>query len=494
MKRSVFTIGILVVLLGGAFWWLTNDNDRDGPGSADLLFHCAAGLRKPMSEIARQYQEEFGVKVNLQFGGSGALASQLELAGGDLYLPADQSYIDSAREKGLMKEAIPVALLTAGLVVPKGNPRGLTTLSDLGKEGLKISLAERSASVGRFTWQVLEEEGLLARVNPNVVVTKPTVNAIVEDVATGAVDVSLAWDAVAKNFSEVEWLAVPEFLKRAKIASIGVLTSSKDAKRALHFARYVTARDRGRKVFQEMGFMVPDEGDKWSDQPEVTFFSGSMLRPAIQERVREFEEREGCRVNTVFEGCGTLVAQMDAGATPAGYFACDTKFLNKVQDRFFAGRIMTRNEIVLLVRMGNPKELCKLKDLGKPGVKLGICDGRKSALGELTRIMLERRGLAKELEVNVAVKVAKGDDLVSAVQARSLDAALVYRSNALASSVTLEENEIVELNDDLAFAEQPFAVAKGSAYPELMRRLGEFLATPEARGRFEKLGFQWELN
>lgn len=72
MKRSVFTIGILVVLLGGAFWWLTNDNDRDGPGSADLLFHCAAGLRKPMSEIARQYQEEFGVKVNLQFGGSGA--------------------------------------------------------------------------------------------------------------------------------------------------------------------------------------------------------------------------------------------------------------------------------------------------------------------------------------------------------------------------------------------------------------------------------------
>ena len=494
MKRSVLTIGILLVLLGGAFWWLTNDNDRDGPGSADLLFHCAAGLRKPMSEIARQYEEEFGVKVNLQFGGSGALASQLELAGGDLYLPADQSYIDSAREKGLMKEAIPVALLTAGLVVPKGNPRGLTTLSDLGKEGLKISLAERSASVGRFTWKVLEEEGLLARVNPNVVVTKPTVNAIVEDVATGAVDVSLAWDAVAKNFSEVEWLAVPEFLKRAKRASIGILTSSKDAKRALHFARYVTARDRGRKVFQEMGFMVPDEGDKWSDQPEVTLFSGSMLRPAIQERVREFEEREGCRVNTVFEGCGTLVAQMDAGATPAGYFACDTKFLNKVQDRFFTGRIMTRNEIVLLVRMGNPKELFKLKDLGKPGVKLGICDGRKSALGELTRIMLERRGLAKELEVNVAVKVAKGDDLVSAVQARSLDAALVYRSNALASPVTLEENEIVELNDDLAFAEQPFAVAKGSAYPALMRRLGEFLATPEARGRFEKLGFQWELN
>lgn len=492
MKRPALVLGILLALLGGALWWLVGGDDQKEPGKEDLLVHCAAGLRRPMSEIARQYEEDFGVTVNLQFGGSGALASQLEVAGGDLYLPADQTYIDSAREKGLLKEAMPVASLTAGMVVTKGNPRGLKELSDLGKEGLKISLAEKSASVGKFTWKVLEKEGLLAKVSPNVVVTKPTVNAIVEDVATGAVDVSLAWDAVAGNFAEVEWIAVPEFSKRAKRASIGVLTSAKDATRALHFARYVTAKNRGRKMFREMGFVVPDDGDEWSDQPEVTFFSGSMLRPAIQERVREFEEREGCRVNTVFEGCGTLVAQMDAGAKPSGYFACDTKFLTKVQDRFFEGRIVTGNEIVLLVRKGNPLGLRELKDLGKEGVKLGVCDGQKSALGELTRIMLERRGLTGALETNVSVKVAKGDDLVSAMQARSLDAALVYRSNALASPVILNEHEIVELNDELALAEQPFAVAKESAHPELMKRLGEFLATPEAKLRFQELGFEWK--
>lgn len=493
MKRPALVIGILVALLGSALWLLTKGDDVNEPGKQDLLVHCAAGLRRPMSEIARQYEEEFGVKVNLQFGGSGALASQLEVAGGDLYLPADQSYIDSARAKGLMQESMPVARLTAGMVVPKGNPEGLKELSDLGRDGLKISLAEKSASVGKFTWKVLEQEGLLDRVTPNVVVTKATVNAIVEDVATGAVDVSLAWDAVAGNFADVEWLAVPEFSRRAKRASIGVLTSCKDATRSLHFARFVTARDRGRKVFCEMRFVVPDEGDEWSDRPEVTLFSGSMLRPAIQDRVRGFEGREGCRVNTVFEGCGTLVAQMDAGAKPSGYFACDTKFLTKVQDRFFEGRIVTGNEIVLLVRKGNPLELRGLVDLGKDGVKLGVCDDEKSALGELTRIMLERRGLTEAVEARVAVKVAKGDDLVSAMQARSLDAALVYRSNALASPVTLEEHEIVELNDDLAFAEQPFAVGKETPYPELMKRLGDFLSDGQARGGFEKLGFQWRV-
>lgn len=493
MKRPLLILAVLLVALGGALWWLVKDERGNEPGKEALLVHCAAGLRKPMTEIARSYEEEFGVRVDLQFGGSGALESQLEVAGGDLYLPADQGYIDSVREKGLLQESISVARLTAVLVVEKGNPEGVKSLSDLGREGLKISLAEKSASVGKFTWSVLEQEGLLSAVEPNVVVTKPTVNAIVEDVATGAVDVALAWDAVAGNFSEVEWIAVPEFSKRAKRASIGVLSSSKDATRALHFARYVSSKDKGRKVFREKGFEVPDEGDEWSEQPEVTLFSGSMLRPAIQERVREFEKREGCRVTTVFEGCGTLVAQMDAGASPAGYFACDTKFLTKVQDRFFQGTIVTGNEIVLIVPKGNPLGLTGLEDLGKAGVKLGICDGRKSALGELTRIMLERRGLTEKLEANVVVKVAKGDDLVSAMQARSLDAALIYRSNALASPVTLEEHEIVELNDELAFAEQPFAVAKETPYPELMKRLGEFLSNGDAKGRYEELGFQWRL-
>ena len=151
---------------------------------------------------------------------------------------------------------------------------------------------------------------------------------------------------------------------------------------------------------------------------------------------------------------------------------------------------MTGNEIILLVAKGNPKSLSTLADLSGAGVKLGVCDEQKSALGQLTHEMLTRRKVEFE---NIAVKVAKGDDLVSAMQARSLDAALVYRSNALASPVTLKECEIVDLNDELAFAEQPYAVARETAHPELMKRLGESLSSDDARNDFEKLGFTWKL-
>ena len=61
-----------------------------------------------MAEIARRYEEAYGVKVMLQYGGSGTLLNNLQLADkGDLYLAADHSYTDIARGKGLIAEELP---------------------------------------------------------------------------------------------------------------------------------------------------------------------------------------------------------------------------------------------------------------------------------------------------------------------------------------------------------------------------------------------------
>ena len=497
MNRTFVIFGSLAILLMASLWWIARPDASRDLSTQPLVVHCAAGLRIPVSEIAEQYEKNFGVPIHLQFGGSGALETQLEIAGGDLFLPADISYINSARKKGLLRESIPVARLTAGIVVPKGNPKQLNTLNDLSKSGIRISLAERSAAIGRHTWGVLETSHVYPQIEANVIVTKPTVNNIIEDVATGAVDASIAWDAVASSFPEVEWIALPEFQKHSKHASIGVLESAKDATRALHFARVLTAHDRGAKVFADKGFKVPTDNDLWAENPQLTLFSGSMLRPAIQERLRQFEEREGCRIDTIFEGCGTLVAMMkDGGGKPAAYFSCDTKFLDMVADRFEPGTVVSGNEIILLVPKGNPRELNSLKGLLGEDLKIGLCNPEKSALGHLTRLMLDRRNVGAPLDAsgNVALLAGKGDDLVNAMQARSLDAALVYRSNALASEPIREHCEIINLNDPLALATQPFAVARDTDHPQLSHRLGEWLSAPDARQRFEDLGFTWKRN
>ena len=496
MNRTSIVILALVAVLGLSIWKITRRDPSRDLSFDPLLVHCAAGLREPITEIARQYEQEFDIPVHLQFGGSGALETQLEIAGGDLFLPADTSYIHSARAKGLVRESIPVATLTAGIVVPKGNPKKLRSLADLARPAIRLSLADRSAAIGSHTWSILEECGQLAAIQANVVVTKPTVNNIVEDVATGAVHATLAWDAVARSFPGLEWIPVPEFSAKPKSATIGILSASKHPTRALHFARFLTARDRGLTSFKKSGFTVPETADQWADTPELTLFSGSMLRPAIQDRIREFESREGCRISTIFEGCGTLVAMMkDGGSKPAAYFSCDTKFLDMVSDRFGPSTVVSSNQIILLVPKGNPKKLLTLTDITRPGLKLGLCDPEKSALGYLTRLMLERRNHAAPLDQsgNIALLSGKGDDLVNAMQARSLDAAFVYRSNALASPPIRESCDIIPIEDPLATATQPFAVARDTPYPRLAARLGSYLSDPSARPLFEDLGFTWKI-
>ena len=95
MPRSTTIFPCLLVLLGVATWLLIREDRPSELGKTPLVVHCAAGLTKPVTELARQYEKEFGVPIRLQLGGSGALEISLDVAGGDLYIPADYSYIES---------------------------------------------------------------------------------------------------------------------------------------------------------------------------------------------------------------------------------------------------------------------------------------------------------------------------------------------------------------------------------------------------------------
>ncbi len=98
---SIAAVALLVGLL-----WLSSGgaSRREKPGERPLVLFCAAGLAKPVKEICTQYEREYGARVNVNPAGSGTLLSQLRLTPDrvDLYLAAEESYIDDARRQGLI--------------------------------------------------------------------------------------------------------------------------------------------------------------------------------------------------------------------------------------------------------------------------------------------------------------------------------------------------------------------------------------------------------
>ncbi|MDP6118392.1 MAG: molybdate ABC transporter substrate-binding protein [Planctomycetota bacterium] len=457
-----------------------------------LVFYCAAGIQKPVSEVAEEYQKIYGVPVQLQYEGSGTLLSKITVARrGDIYLAADISYINIAKEKGLVAESIPLSHLHPVIAVKKGNPKKISGVADLLREDVRTALANPdAASVGKLTRKLLTKSGEWDQVKAAAKVFKPTVNEVAIDIKIGTVDAGIIWDSTARQYAELETVEIPLFQEAVKTTTVAILKSSGHPQAALRFCRYLGARDRGLKNFKKWGF-DPVEGDKWAETPELVLYSGGVNRVAIQETIKEFQRREGVKVTTAYNGCGILTGQIMAGENPDGYFACDVSFMHQVADRFQPSQDVSQTGIVIALQKGNPKDIKNLEDLTAEGLKIGVANDKQSALGSLTRRLLEQMKLYEKITKNVRAQTPTADLLVNQLRTGSLDAVIVYAANC---SQVLDSVELIRIEHRAASAVQPIAVSLKTDYPHTMSRLIEAIRSAKSKARFTSAGFDWRVD
>jgi molybdenum ABC transporter molybdate-binding protein len=461
-----------------------------GGASEPLVVFVAASNQAVFEAVKRDYEQAYGAKLQVQYGPSQTLLAGIEVSkSGDLYLPADDGYIAVAREKKLAAEVFPLATMQAVVGVAKGNPKKIAKWDDLLNSDVRLSQAStEAAAIGKLTRSVLSKAGLWDALDKHTTVYATTIIEAANSVKVGGVDAAIIFDSMLHDYSDLEAVAMPELKDVTADVAATVLTTSRQPTRALHFARYLAARDKGLAKYREFGFQTV-EGDAWSDQPEVTLYAGSMLRPAIEKTITAFEEREGCKVLRVYNGCGILVAQMKAGEVPDAYFACDVEFMNQVRDLFPGAEDISRNELVIMVKKGNPLGIRSLADLGKGELRVGIGHEKQCAMGWITQRTLREGNVENEVMKNVVVQVPAGDMLVNQMRAGSLDAAVAYLSNAAGAAAELDAIRIQGLPCSIAV--QPYATAKDSEHKQLLGRLLAAIRTDSSHERFMQEGFGW---
>jgi len=165
--------------------------------------------------------------------------------------------------------------------------------------------------------------------------------------------------------------------------------------------------------------------------------------------------------------------------------------MDEVEDLFGEPRTVSSNDMVILAGNSVRGKISKLSDLSIPGFRVGLAHPENSALGALTVRLLESEGV--EIGDNKQLDSPTGDLLVNQLRAGSLDAVIVYRSNARANPATLENAHIVDIDHEMAVAEQPFAVGLHSDHKRLTARLFKALVGSHGREQFLKYGFEWAL-
>ncbi|MFN4257749.1 MAG: substrate-binding domain-containing protein [Gemmataceae bacterium] len=510
-----------LAVLAGLAVLLWSPWDRPAIASGQTLrLYCANGMRLPVAEIIRDYQDQYGVTVQPDYQGTGKLLSTMRTVhgAGDLFLAADRADMRKAQDLGYVAEVIPVARVTPVLVVHAQKQQALrqagqpvTGLQDLLRDDLKVALANpdetaigtlvRDQLTSRNLWPHLQK-----RLNDRTqaqVSTVGTVNDVARVIRTNPDHIGFVWDATAKQLPDLEIVPTPEFSQVHEIVQIGVLKKANNPTAALQFARYLASQNRGLELFRKYHFDTIPDADQWAEVPALTIFAGAMLKPAIEPILQQFQQREGARITTNYAGCGLLVAGMksmkqgmEKGRFPDGYVSCDISFQEKVQQFFEAADILYKNDLVLIVPKGNPQSIQSLHDLTRADVLVGLPHPEKSAIGEMTDHLLRKLGLhdrvyAPDREKKV-VHSSEAHTLVTQTRFGALDVAVVARSNALSAPQNVERYlDIMNIDLTDAVATQTFAIAKDSQHKYLMKRLLQAIVAPENVERVQAIGFEF---
>lgn len=242
----IFLVSIIFIGCGQKQQSATKSDEQQ-----HLFVYCAAGVNKPMEEIAKSFEEKYGVKIEFTFANSSQLIGQMEISKkGDLCILASNEDYETSNKKNLTLEKTDLVYHIPVIVVPKENPAGITTIQDFSKSGVKVILGDLETSpLGKLATKLFTKAGIEEQVKSNIVSTVPTVNEIITFISMKKADASIVWEDNALNASkDVDLIQIPKEQNLIKVVPISILQSSENKELAKKFIDF-TASDEGKDIF-----------------------------------------------------------------------------------------------------------------------------------------------------------------------------------------------------------------------------------------------------
>ncbi|MEU4832336.1 molybdate ABC transporter substrate-binding protein [Streptosporangium sp. NPDC023615] len=218
----------------------------------------------------------------------------------------------------------------------------------------------------------------------------------------------------------------------------------------------------------------------------VTVFAAASLTGTFTELGRIFEEAHpGTRVRLNFGSSATLAQQIVQGAPADVFAAASPATMRTVTDASRAAAPVTfaRNTLQIAVPAGNPAGVDALEDLADPGVKVALCAGQVPC-GAAAAAVLGAAGV-KVVPVTLEQDVKA---VLTKVELGEVDAALVYRTDVLASAGRVRGVDFPGADETVN--DYPIATLSAGPAPEAARRFVDLVLSQRGRDVLSKAGFR----
>jgi molybdate transport system substrate-binding protein len=263
-KTTCLLLAALAIL---AFSSCSQKGSNKTDKAQSITVFCGSASKPAMEKIATLFERETNIKVNLIFGGSGTLLSQIELSKqGEIYVPGSPDYILIAKNKKLIiadSDRI-VSYLVPAIITPKGNPAAVQSLEDLAKPGLRVGIGNpKTVCLGLYTIELLEKNGLLEKVLDNVVTFGASCSKTANLAAMNQLDAILGWRVFHYwNPDRMEVIPIaPEKIPRISYIPISIPIYTKDVALSKAFIAFVLS-PKAKAIYEKLGYIAKEEAAK----------------------------------------------------------------------------------------------------------------------------------------------------------------------------------------------------------------------------------------
>jgi len=245
--------------------------------SERLLLFTGAASKPPTEEAIKDFSRRTNIPVDIVFGGSGFVLSQMKLAKrGDIYFPGSSDFMEVAKRDGLVyfdSEKV-VAYLIPAINVQKGNPKGIKSLRDLTKKGIRVAIANpEMVCVGTYAVEIIEKN-----LNPqekesfskNLVNYTESCEKSSNVISLRAVDAVIGWRVFQYWDPErIETVYLkPEEIPRIGYIPIAISNFSKDKAQAQKFIDFILSSD-GKAIFRKYNYLMDIQEVRQFTKPDT---------------------------------------------------------------------------------------------------------------------------------------------------------------------------------------------------------------------------------
>jgi len=214
-----------------------------------LLMYIGVASKPPMQKLIAIYHKKTGTNINVIYGGSGTLLSDMILTKiGDIYMPASPGFMNIAEKKGVViKNSVKkIAYLVPTLIVPKNNPKDIHSYADLAKPGVHIVIANpETVSIGKYSAEIIDKALNRAdrlKIRNNILNYAGNASKTALAVALHQADAAIDWRVYSYlNSKFIKAINIDKYIVRISYISAGISNFTKNIKEARRFINFLSS-------------------------------------------------------------------------------------------------------------------------------------------------------------------------------------------------------------------------------------------------------------